>query len=59
MATLKTFENDLINFIKNHKYTKEQEAELETHSTEDGTTITIHTVDGDYERIQITIEYTA
>lgn len=57
MTTLEQFEKDLIQFISEHQYTKEQEAEPIVKPGEDGTQIELHTVDGDYERIVITLNY--
>lgn len=59
MTTLKQFEADLIKFIKNHPHTKEQNANPEVIKlpSQDKTLVTMHTVDGDYERITITINY--
>lgn len=59
MTTLQTFENDIIAFIKSHPYTQEQDASVEVtqNPREDKTTIDMHTVDGDYEAIQIILNY--
>lgn len=61
MLTLEKFENDLINFIKSHSYTKEQQAEPEVIRVpeDDFTKITLHTPNGDYEEIAILIKYIA
>ena len=58
-TTLTKFENDLIKFIRSHPYTKEQDAPVEVIKLprEDKTKIELHTVNGDYEQIQIILNY--
>lgn len=53
------FENDLINFIKNHKYIKEQESDVVVNleNESDSILIEIDTINGDYESIEILINY--
>lgn len=57
--SLQQFEDDLINFIKSHPYLAEQETEpiISTSPKSDRIFIQIPTVDGDYELINITIQY--
>ena len=58
-AHLTKFEADLKQFITEHPYNKFEDTTPEITPTNHGYTINIHTVDGDYERIQIDIAYIA
>jgi hypothetical protein len=53
------FEKDIINFIKSHPYLKQQdtEAEVTIEPQSEEPTITIPTVDGEYEGITIKFIY--
>ena len=57
MKNLKDFETDLQNFIKEHSYLKEQNALIEISEDIDSFSISIQTTDGDYERIEIKVNY--
>lgn len=58
--TLSKFERDLIKFIKSHPYVIQENANPEvTQPDKDSRKISLHTVDGDYERIEIDITYIA
>jgi hypothetical protein len=55
--TINQFESDLIKFINNHKYIEQEQStpQLDFNPGEDRTDISLHTVNGEYERINITI----
>jgi len=59
--TLANFEKDLIEFIKNHEYTKEfaDDGIDLPECDEDEKIIEIITTDGEYESIQIKLTYIA
>ena len=55
---LSNFEAELIQFIKNHPYTQKLAdgyITIEHNPEYDSTNIELHTVDGEYERIQISL----
>ena len=61
MKSFAQFEKELINFIKQNTYTKELGCTLNNgcftvEHTEESTIITLDTVDGEYERVLITIQ---
>ena len=59
-CTVQEFEDEIIKFITDHRYTKEQDADPQVDkSCYDEVKIRLHTVDGAYERIGINIVYIA
>ena len=57
---LLNFETEIIRFIKNHPYTQklaDGHITIERDPECDRTTIQLHTVDGEYEKIQISLNY--
>ena len=58
MQRLDLFENDLIEFIRNHPYTKkvsDGEVHVERIPKRDKTNIVLSTVNGEYEQLVISI----
>ena len=53
---LNKFENDLADFIKNHKYTKAHEAWSNTNTLDH---MELHTVNGEFEIVTISIKHKA
>lgn len=54
---IEQFEKEIITFIRNHPYLKEQETKADIDHYNGGATITIPTVNGEFERILIKIIY--
>lgn len=56
---VKDFKKDLINFLKNNIYLKQQESNISIKSKNEDLFIECGTVDGEYERIEININFIA
>ena len=57
-TTLEQFEKEFKEFVMNHQYFKDEETIVEdTANDPDEVSLEAHTVDGDYERIWIQIQY--
>lgn len=61
ITTIEQFEEELKDFIINHRYVIQEDADPQINDNPQGDNVTIdlHTVDGEYERIRISIDYIA
>jgi len=56
-VNIQVFEDELIQFIKDHQYVKEQDADPGVIRENDGITVNLHTVNGEFERVVIRMDY--